>query len=145
MEGKMNTEIAALCDAATNSPDGRVNILGAFDRICAKVPFAIPQCAAVFRIRYQRSEEGAHKVTLSIEDVCGNPVLNPLESNINLEPVRVGYDTAAVNMILNMQRFPIKRADKYIVRLSIDDEELASIPLYVVAPPENPEAQAPMS
>ena len=53
----MNIEIAAICDAATaNDAGGRMNILGAFDRIFAKFPLVIPQCSAAFRLRYQRSE-----------------------------------------------------------------------------------------
>ena len=64
----MNIEIAAICDAATaNDAGGRLNILGAFDRIFAKFPLVIPQCSAAFRLRYQRSEAGTHQLSLSIE------------------------------------------------------------------------------
>ena len=69
----MNIELAAICDAATaNDAGGRLNILGAFDRIFAKFPLVIPQCSAAFRLRYQRSEAGAHQLSLSIEDVVGH-------------------------------------------------------------------------
>ena len=133
----MNIEIAAICDAATaNGAGGRLNILGAFDRIFAKFPLVIPQCSAVFRVRYQRSEAGMHKVRLSIEDVCGKPIVPTMESNLPLEPVIAGFDTAAVNMILNMQRLQIQRPDKYMVRFFVDDEELAVLPLYILEPPQ---------
>lgn len=132
----MNIEIAAICDAATaNDVGGRMNILGAFDRIFAKFPLVIPQCSAAFRIRYLRSEAGSHKLSLSIEDVCGQPVVPPMQSNIELQPVVQGFDTAAVNMILNMQRLAFKRPDKYIVRLSVDEEEIANLPLYLLEDP----------
>lgn len=132
----MNIEIAAICDAATaNGMGGRLNILGAFDRIFSKFPLVIPQCSAVFRVRYQRSEAGVHKVRLTIEDVCGHPIVPPMESNLPLEEVATGFDTAAVNMILNMQRLQIARPDKYMVRFAIDDEELAVLPLYILEPP----------
>ena len=70
----MNIEIASICDAATaNGMGGRLNILGAFDRIFPQsFPFVIPQCSAAFRIRYQRAEAGKHKLELAIEDVCGH-------------------------------------------------------------------------
>ena len=75
----MNIEIAAICDAATaNDIGGRMNILGAFDRIFAKFPLVIPQCSAAFRLRYQRSEAGAHQLNLSIEDVVGHPIVPPM-------------------------------------------------------------------
>lgn len=132
----MNIEIAAICDAATaNDVGGRLNILGAFDRIFAKFPLVIPQCSAAFRLRYQRSEAGTHQLNLSIEDVVGHPIVPPMQSEIELLPVVQGFDTAAVNMVLNMQRLQFKRPDKYIVRLVVDNEELATLPLYILEDP----------
>ncbi len=133
----MIVEIASICDAATaNGAGGRLNILGAFDRIFTQFPLVIPQCAAAFRVRYQRAEAGVHKLILSIEDVCGHPIVPAMESNINFEPVAKGFDTAAMNLILNMQRLKIERPDKYIVRLIIDDEEYAALPLYALEAPQ---------
>ena len=132
----MNIEIAAICDAATaNDAGGRLNILGAFDRIFAKFPLVIPQCSAAFRLRYQRSEAGTHQLSLSIEDVVGHAIVPPMQSEIDLMPVVQGFDTAAVNMVLNMQRLQFKRPDKYIVRLVVDNEELATLPLYILEDP----------
>ena len=133
----MIVEIASICDAATaNGVGGRLNILGAFDRIFTQFPLVIPQCAAAFRVRYQRSEAGVHKLVLSIEDVCGHPIVPGMESNITFEPVAKGFDTAAMNLILNMQRLKIERPDKYIVRLIIDEEEYAALPLYALDVPQ---------
>jgi len=138
----MNIEIASICDAATaNGAGGRLNILGAFDRVFPQqFPFIIPQCAAAFRIRYQRSEAGAHKIALAIEDVCGHAIVPPMQSEIPLEPVATGFDTAAVNIVLNMQRLQIARPDKYIVRLSVDEEEIATLPLYILEDPRAKQA-----
>jgi hypothetical protein len=58
-----------------------------------------------------------------------------MQSEIELQPVAQGFDTAAVNMILNMQRLQFVRPDKYIVRLVADNEELAALPLYVLEDP----------
>jgi len=133
----MNIEIAAICDAATaNGAGGRLNILGAFDRIFAAFPLVVPQCSTAFRIRYSRSEAGLHDLSLVFEDVCGKPIVPPMQSKIPLEPVAQGFDTAAVNMVLNLQRLTIKRPDKYMIRLIVDGEELASIPLYALEAPK---------
>lgn len=138
----MNIEVAAICDAATaNGMGGRLNILGAFDRVFSpKFPMVIPQCSAAFRVRYQRAEAGEHNLSLVIEDVCGTPVVPPMQSKIPLPAVAQGFDTAAVNMVLNLQGLPIKRADKYIIRLSVDEEELVSLPLYALTAPQQPGA-----
>ncbi len=133
----MIVEIASICDAATaNGVGGRLNILGAFDRIFTQFPLIIPQCAAAFRVRYQRAEAGVHKLVLSIEDVCGHPIVPGMESSITFEPVAKGFDTAAMNLILNMQRLKIERPDKYIVRLIIDEDEYAALPLYALDVPQ---------
>ena len=140
----MNIEIASICYAATaNGVGGRLNILGAFDRIFAKFPLVIPQCSTAFRIRYSRSEAGVHDLTLVFEDVCGKPIVPPMQSKIPLEPVAQGFDTAAVNMVLNLQRFQIKRPDKYMIRLLVDNEELVSLPLYALEAPNQPGEAAP--
>ena len=34
-----------------------------------------------------------------------------------------------------MQRLQIARADKYIIRLSIDEEEIVTLPLYILEDP----------
>ena len=140
----MNIEIASICDAATaNGAGGRLNILGAFDRIFANFPLVIPQCSTAFRIRYMRSEAGMHDLTLVFEDVCGKPIVPPMQSKIPLEPVAQGFDTAAVNMVLNLQRFQIK----YIIRLLVDGEELVSLPLYALEAPQQggPAPDAPIA
>ena len=137
----MIVEVASICDAATaNGSGGRLNILGAFDRVFSQFPLVIPQCAAAFRIRYQRAEAGIHKLVLAIEDVCGHPIVPVMESNIPFEPVATGLDTAAINLVLNMQRLQIARPDKYIVRLIIDDEEIATLPLYILEDPRAKQA-----
>jgi hypothetical protein len=63
-----------------------------------------------------------------------------MQSKIPLEPVAQGFDTAAVNMVLNLQRLQIKRPDKYIIRLLVDEEELASLPLYALEVPQDGKA-----
>jgi hypothetical protein len=39
-----------------------------------------------------------------------------------------------------MQRLQIARPDKYIVRLSVDDEEIATLPLYILEDPRAKQA-----
>ena len=142
----MNIEVAALCDAATaNGAGGRLNILGAFDRVFAQFPLVIPQCSAAFRIRYSRSEAGPHDLTLLFEDVCGKPIVPPMQSKIPLETVSQGFDTAAVNMVINLQRLTIKRPDKYIIRLIVDEEELVNLPLYALETPHQGEGPTPIA
>jgi hypothetical protein len=126
----MNVEIAALCDAATDQA-GKLNLLGTFDRLHANLPLVLPQCAAAFRIRYLRSEAGEHTLTLHLEDLQGNALIPPLDSHVMFPPMQGGYDSQAVNLVLNMQRLRIDRAGKYMLRLRIDLIEAVSLPLWM--------------
>lgn len=63
----MKTEIAAICDAATDQ-GGKLNMLGVFDYIEANLPVVIPRCSIVFRIRYARSEIGKHQLRVTLEN-----------------------------------------------------------------------------
>ena len=65
-----------------------------------------------------------------------------MESNIPFEPVATGLDTAAINLVLNMQRLQIARPDKYIVRLTVDEDEIATLPLYILEDPRAKQAGA---
>lgn len=126
----MIVEIAALCDAATDQ-GGRLNMLGAFDRIIAPLPFVCPQCSAVFRIRYQRSEATTHSFTLTISNLQEQNLIPPLESEIPFPPLGDHFESGAINMILNMQRLHIAEEGKYILRLRIDQIESAILPIFV--------------
>jgi hypothetical protein len=126
----MNVEIATLCEAATDQ-GGRLNLLGAFDRLDAPLPLVLQQCAAVFRVRYQRSEAVSHTLTLSIENIDGTTLVPPLVSHVDLIPFPPDADSAIVNMILNMHRLRIDKPGKYLMRLRIDQIEAALLPLYV--------------
>lgn len=126
----MIVEIAALCDAATDQ-GGRLNILGAFDRIIAPLPFICPQCSAVFRIRYQRSEAITNSFSLSITNLQEQNLIPPLESEITFPPLGDYFESGTINMILNMQRLHIAEEGKYMLRLRVNQMEIALLPLFV--------------
>ena len=58
----MKVEVFALCDAATES-QGKLNLLGTFDRLVAKqLPVVHPACAVAIRLRFDTMEVAAHHV-----------------------------------------------------------------------------------
>lgn len=126
----MIIEIAALCDAATDQA-GRLNILGAFDRFAGPLPLIYPQCSAVFRIRYQRSEATSHSFKLTISNLKEQNLIPPLESEIPFPPLGNQVESGVINMILNMQRLHIQEEGKYLLRLRIDQIEVALLPIFV--------------
>ena len=126
----MLIEIAALCDAATDQ-GGKLNLLGAFDRIGGPLPMVFPQCAAVFRIRWLRQDSGEHVMTLLFQDLRGIPLVPPLESKITVPPMPSEIDSHAINLMLNLQRLRIEHEGQYQLIFRVDGVDQTVLPLWV--------------
>lgn len=128
----MKIEVAAICDAATDQ-SGKLNMLGVFDYIEAELPIVIPRCSAVFRVRYTRSEVSSHDLEVTITNTLDEKeLIPPIRSSVNFLPIPDRMDSAAVNLILNMNRMRIMDGGKYQLRLRIDEVLLEAIlPIYV--------------
>jgi hypothetical protein len=130
----MRVEIFALCDAATDT-HGRLNLLGTFDTLAAaSFPSRHPHCAIALRLRFRRIEEGAHRVRLQLADEDGQPMVPPLDGQLDVR-CRPDAESASANLVLNLQSLPLARPGRYSVDLAIDGREEASLPLYVVQAP----------
>ena len=126
----MKIEVFALCDAATDNR-GKLNILGTFDQIyAAKMPVVHPACAIALRMRFDKMEEGAHKVNLQLVDPDGRPVFQPMEGEVQPRMAEE-VDSVAVNLILNFQHVKFESFADYQINLAIDDLSVATLPLRV--------------
>jgi len=136
----MEVEVFALCDAATDS-FGKLNILGAFDRINGQqFPVVHPHCAVALRVRFERIEEGNHRVKINVIDADGKLVMPSFDGNI---AVRFPEDVQSVsaNLILNINGIRFERPGQYSIDLAIDGRQEKSLPVNVVLvkPPVSPE------
>jgi hypothetical protein len=132
----MNVEVFALCEAATDS-QGKLNILGAFDGIWTKtVPAIHPQCAVAIRLRFNRIEQGDHKIALHFVDDDGKMIIPPLNAGIQ---VNFGQDQSSgiANLVLNIQGLKLEKYGEYCINLAIDGRQEASIPLFVKPVPNH--------
>lgn len=126
----MKIEVFTLCDAATDNR-GKLNILGTFDQIYAvSMPIVHPACAIALRIRFDKMEEGIHRVNIQLVDPDGRPVFQPMEGEVQSRMAE-DVDSVAVNLILNFQHVKFAAFADYQVNLAIDDVSMASLPLRV--------------
>lgn len=126
----MKVEVFALCDAATNH-QGKLNLLGTFDRIFVpKVPVLHPAFAVVLRGRFGKMEEGVHRVKLEVVDPDGTVALPPMQGEVQ---ARMGADveSTAVNMIFNFYNVKFDHYADYQINLTIDNTSIASLPLSI--------------
>jgi hypothetical protein len=133
------TELFALCDAATDY-QGKLNILGAFDTVWARqMPTVHPLCAVAVRLRFARTEEGAHKVRINIVNDDGKGIIKPIEASINMQFKDGAPSTLATNIILNLQGLKFENFGEHAIDLAIDGRHEASLPLYINEFPEIPD------
>jgi len=133
----MNIEAFLLCDCATDS-QGKLNVLGAFDRIYAKqVPVIHPACTIATRIRFLKIEEGNHNVRISVIDQDGKEIAPRLDNRISVR-FEEGVDSTVVNLILNVQRLRIENYGEYRIDLAIDGRQEGSLPFNVIKVPNQP-------
>ena len=126
----MKIEILSLCDAATDC-HGKLNILGTFDQIyAAKVPITHPSCAIALRMRFDKMEEGIHRIKIQLVNPDGVPVLRPMEGDVNPR-MAADIDSVAVNLILNFQNIKFEEFADYQINLTVDDVAMGSLPLRV--------------
>lgn len=126
----MEIEAFLLCDPATDQ-QGKLNVLGAFDTIfIKKMPFKYPACAVAARIRFEKIEEGSHPIRIQIIDEDGNSIGPRLDAGVSVK-VGENLDSAAVNLILNMQGLDFAKYGRYRIDLAIDGQIQGSLPLVV--------------
>lgn len=127
----MQIEASLICDSASDY-NGKLCVLGAFDTMAApQVPVKHPHCAFALRIRFERSEEGSHNVALLLIDADGNAHGPKIEGKAQIT-VPPGYDSTAINLILNINDLVLPRFGTYHLDVAINGEQKASVPLHLV-------------
>ena len=133
----MNIEAFLLCDCATDQR-GKLNVLGAFDSIYSRqMPTVHPTCTVAARIRFEKIEQGEHKVRISVIDQDGKAIVPRLDGNISVQ-VREDVGSSVVNLILNLQRLKFENYGEYRIDLAIDGKVEGSLPFNVREMPGRP-------
>ena len=134
----MNIQVAVLCEAATDD-NGKLNLLGAFDTIYAQqLPALHPQCSIALRVTFSGGDEGKHNLRLNFVDADGRSIMPdfpPIPVEVVL-PGEMHFGTR--NFIVNIQQLKFEHPGIYSIDVSLDSQQLASIPLMVK---HNPPAQ----
>ncbi len=133
----MKVELFCLCDAATEAA-GKLNILGAFDRVWTREsPATLAHCAVAARVRFSRIEEGTHRIRISFSDEDGHPVIPPMESGIELRFPQNEL-SVPINLIVILPQLKLPRLGDYSIDLALDANHVASLPLLVRQAPSLP-------
>jgi len=126
----MKVELFALCDFAADY-GGKLNVVGMFDSIFARqMPAVHPHCCLAVKLRFEKIEEGAKKLRLSISDDDGKPVLPPIEIGITVAMPAEAH-TNAIQVVANIGGMKVESFGEFSIDLAIDGRHEGSIPLFV--------------
>jgi hypothetical protein len=128
----MECTLALLADFANREENGKLNVLGIFDRVQSpKYPYAVPQFFVVIKLTAGPAEYGSKKdVQIVLLDPDGRP-----KGKINAKgevPTPEEGGRAAMELVLGMIGVPFEKPGNYAIAVLVNGEEKASIPLEAV-------------
>jgi hypothetical protein len=131
----MEVSLAVLADYANVSREGKLNIMGIFDRIFARqLPGQFPPMQVVIRLEAHFAEMGReHSIQIQLRDPDGETIF---DINGNFTPVGgEAGETAPLNHIISLGNLPLKQAGGHSVVIWVDNDLKKEIPLKVVQAP----------
>lgn len=104
---------AMFADAANNSAEGKLNMLGIFSELLTQSAPCHMTAAFIVMLRAEPFDRGAtHEVSIEVVDEDGSVVhqIPPLQLTV---PDQTGYAAGPTQMILNLQGFPFQKFGDY--------------------------------
>ncbi len=126
----MQVKLAVLADYANVTADGKLNILGIFDRInLMQVPAVHPQMHLVLRLEAHAAErERAHKIEIRLHDPDGATIF---EVNGDIVPHGEGAHPVSTNQILTLNNLQLEKIGAYNFIIFINNDMKSELPLHV--------------
>ena len=127
----MQLEILTLCREARYN--GQVlDVAGAFDIfVTPRIPLIVPSCWLAGRVRFDRIEEGAHQLKITIIDADGRPVVPSIAEDLSVQLAR-DLPTVCKAFALPFAQLMLPEYGEYAIKVAVDRISLASVPLYVM-------------
>ena len=142
----MQVKLALLADYANVTAEGKLNILGIFDRInVPEIPSVHPQMHLILRIEAHPAERNrAHNVEIRLHDPDGQTIF---EVKGDLVPLGVGAHNTATNQILTLNNLQLMKTGGYTFVVLVNNDLKSEVPLEVElgATPDDVNANADMS
>jgi hypothetical protein len=128
----VDVSLAVLADYANVSREGKLNIMGIFDRIFARqLPGQFPPMQVVIRLDAHYAEMGReHTIQVQLQDPDGEAVFD-----INGAFTPMGGEAgevAPLNHILSLGNLPLRKPGGYSVVIWVNNDLKKQIPLKVV-------------
>jgi hypothetical protein len=125
----MQVKLALLADYANVTAEGKLNILGIFDRITVQeLPVVHPQMHLILRLEAHAAERSrTYNVEIRLHDPDGDTVF---EVKGEMAP-HGGPGTSATNQILTLNNLQLNKAGGYMFVVFVNNDLKSEIPLGV--------------
>jgi len=126
----MQVKLALLADYANVTAEGKLNILGIFDRITVpSLPIVHPQMHLILRLEAHPAEGSrSHNVEIRLHDPDGETVF---EVKGEMVPHGGPGSTSATNQILTLNNLQLNKAGGYMFVVFVNNDLKSEIPLGV--------------
>lgn len=126
----INIPLALVADYANVSQEGKLNIMGIFDKIFAdSVPALHPQMQLIVTIVADRSEAGKeHSIIIELIDEDNIAKLARIEGTVKFEKPPSGEEIR-INHILQLNNIAFNKYGVYTFKIQVDGEVRKSLPI----------------
>jgi hypothetical protein len=140
----MLVNLAVLADYANVTGDGKLNILGIFDRInLVQIPAVHPQMHLVLRLEAHPAElDRSHNVEIRLHDPEGTTIF---EVKGEIIPRGDAGRPVSTNQILTLNNLQLEKVGDYVFVVLINNDVKTEIPLAVEFVAMAPNVAAPSS
>lgn len=134
----MDVTFAVVADAANVSREGKLNVMGIFDRVFARqVPARFPPMQLVVRLEADFAELNAeHAIRVQLNDPDDEPVFD-IDGTFTPRGGQPGQKTP-VNHVIQLGNLPLQQAGTHRVLVWVDNDLKRELPIHVVMAPDQP-------
>lgn len=134
----MDVIFAVVADAANVSREGKLNIMGIFDRVFARqVPARFPPMQLVIRLEADYAElETEHAIRVQLSDPDDESVFD-IDGSFTPRGGQPGQKVP-VNHVLQLGNLPLQRTGTHRILIWIDGDLKRELPIHVVQAPDAP-------
>lgn len=131
----MQVKLALLADYANVTAEGKLNILGIFDRInVVQVPAVHPQMHLILRLEAHAAERGRpHNIEIRLHDPDGSTVF---DVRGDMVPQGRPGETIATNQILTLNNLQLAKPGGYTFVVLVNNDLKMEVPLAVELAPD---------
>ena len=132
----MNVRLMALCDYASQTREGKLNMMGIFDALfAASFPVRHPSMFLVLRLEVAPSEIGHDQTMIvKIADEDGRKLLE-LQGKLTTnrpDGRTLTYRPFHLDNLLHLQQIEFPHAGEYRVDVLVNSQAVAALPLHLV-------------